>query len=61
MRAQDEKEKSFLASILPTAWGHINLLGNYQFCTKLDIDWIEQYLNQWDWKNSVRFKKKEDS
>ena len=51
----NEKEKSFLASLSPTAWTHVNLLGHYQFCSKAEENWIHKMLSKTDWKSSIDF------
>jgi hypothetical protein len=50
VNTSDKKEKEYLGNMSPTAWGHINLLGNYLFREKYDksyaalIDqWLEGY------------------
>lgn len=53
VNSTDEEEREYLASLSPTAWGHVNLLGNYQFNTQSNVDWIEQILQQWDWKKET--------
>ena len=44
-------EKNLLASLAPTAWVHVNLLGYYQFYKSTDHSLIDTLLSQWDWKN----------
>ncbi|HQS84898.1 MAG TPA: Tn3 family transposase [Alphaproteobacteria bacterium] len=57
VNSKDEKEKHFLASLAPTAWVHVNLLGYYQFYKSTDHSLIDTLLSQWDWKNSKNFEK----
>ena len=60
VKAQNDEERQFLASLSPTAWEHINFLGHYQFQTlsKSDEDWLEKLLNQWDWRKNIKIVKK---
>ena len=57
VNSKDEKEKHFLASLAPTAWVHVNLLGYYQFYKSTDHSLIDTLLSQWDWKNGKDFEK----
>lgn len=59
---KDKKEKAFLAKKSPTSWGHINLLGYYQFCNGLDdksaAKLIENWIQGFDWqKNTIYVEK----
>ena len=58
VNSKDEEERRFLASLSPTAWVHVNLLGYYQFYTQSNVDWIESWLKQWDWRKSAGFVEK---
>ncbi|WP_032114041.1 Tn3 family transposase [Candidatus Paracaedibacter symbiosus] len=58
VNSKDEEEKRFLASLSPTAWVHVNLLGYYQFYTQSNVEWIENWLRQWDWRKSAGFVEK---
>lgn len=58
VNSKNEEERRFLASLSPTAWIHINLLGYYQFYTKSNVNWIESWLKQWDWRKSAGFVEK---
>lgn len=58
MNTQDAEERKFLASLSPTAWVHINLLGYYQFHTLSNVDWIEKLLQQWNWRDDLNFVEK---
>ena len=51
----DEEERKYLAGLSPTAWIHINLLGYYEFNPQVVLDWVEQILQQWDWKKDENF------
>lgn len=53
--ANTEEEKNYIINASPSAWSHINLIGNYQFCGRHDDDFIERAIKTWDWKNSVGF------
>ena len=57
VNSKDEKEKNLLASLAPTAWVHVNLLGYYQFYKSTDHSLIDTLLSQWDWKNGKDFEK----
>lgn len=58
VNSKDEEERRFLASLSPTAWVHVNLLGYYQFYTQSNVDWIENWLKQWDWRKEASFVEK---
>ena len=58
MNSKDEEERRFLAGLSPTSWVHVNLLGHYQFYTQSNVDWIENWLKQWNWRGSVDFVEK---
>lgn len=46
----NEAEKAFIASLSPGAWGHINLLGYYQFCGQFRHEQVDHWIKQWDWR-----------
>lgn len=48
----NDEEKKFLESLSPTAWAHILLLGFFQFSNSPPEGWIEDCLQQWDWKTA---------
>lgn len=52
-RATSDEERKFLASMSPTAWAHLILLGFYQFFTESNENWVDDFLNQWDWKKAA--------
>lgn len=52
--ANNKKDKDFLIRISPCAWAHINLLGYYQFCDRVNNDLLEQLIKQWDWRKAVQ-------
>lgn len=54
VNSRDEKERKYLAGLSPTARIHVNLPGYYQFCTQPNVDWVENWLKQWNWKESVK-------
>ena len=54
VNSKDEEERKFLASLSPTARIHVNLLGYYQFYTHANVDWVENWLKQWNWKESMK-------
>ena len=37
----------------PTAWSHVHLLGFFQFFSDEQKDWVEECINQWDWKKAA--------
>ena len=51
-RTSDE-EKEFLKKLSPTAWSHVLLLGFFQFFSDSQENWVEQCINQWDWKKAA--------
>jgi TnpA family transposase len=51
----DKDEKGYLVGISPSAWTHINLLGSYQFSNKLDMNYVDYIIDNWQWKNSTDF------
>lgn len=55
VRATTKEERGFILQFLPTAWGHINLLGRYEFCTEVKSDWLHDWIKSFDWK---RFQKR---
>jgi len=50
----NDDEKRFLESLSPTAWVHILLLGFFQFFSNAPANWVEECLNQWDWKKNSK-------
>jgi hypothetical protein len=62
INTKDKKEKAFLAKKSPTAWGHINLLGYYQFCNGLDDKSAEKLIESWlqgcNWQKNTDFVEK---
>ncbi len=50
---EDKDEKAFLASLSPSAWVHINLLGYYQFCGEFSEALLDQWIQRWAWRKSV--------
>jgi TnpA family transposase len=58
VKAQNDQEREFLSSFSPTARGHINLLGYYQFYATSEEDWLEKALNALDWRKNMNFVKK---
>ena len=53
-RAIDGEEKKFLEGLSCTAWVHILFLGFFQFFKEAPKNWLDDCLNQWDWKKSVQ-------
>ncbi|MBY0282107.1 MAG: Tn3 family transposase [Alphaproteobacteria bacterium] len=53
-QAIDDEEKKFLEGLSCTAWGHILFLGFFQFFKEAPKNWLEDCLNQWDWKKSSK-------
>lgn len=55
--AHNEEEREFIASISPTAWTHVNLLGYYQFKSILDDKATEKLIDEWikkcDWRQAM--------
>lgn len=49
----DEVEKAFLISLSPGAWVHINMLGYYQFYRKFSGEWLDHWIKQWNWRQSI--------
>jgi TnpA family transposase len=62
INTKDKKEKALLAKKSPTAWGHINLLGYYQFCNGLDDKSAEKLIESWlqgcNWQKNTDFVEK---
>lgn len=52
-RATSDEERKFLEKLSPTAWTHILLLGFYQFFNKSSENWVDDFLNQWDWRKAA--------
>ena len=52
-RATSKEEKEFIKKLSPTAWSHILLLGFFQFFGDSEKDWVDQCINQWDWKKAA--------
>jgi len=52
-RSTSEEEKEFIRKLSPTAWSHILLLGFFQFFNEPEKDWVEHFINQWDWKKAA--------
>ena len=52
-RATSKEEKEFLRKLSPTAWSHVHLLGFFQFFSDEQKDWVEECINQWDWKKAA--------
>jgi len=50
---KDPKEKNFLSSISPCAWGHINLMGYYQFNGKNKAKQIDKTIKNWGWQKHL--------
>lgn len=57
-QANTEAEKNYIINFSPSAWSHINLIGNYQFCGYHDDDFIERAIKNWNWRNSVKIVEK---
>ncbi|OJX14192.1 MAG: hypothetical protein BGO77_00430 [Caedibacter sp. 37-49] len=55
VNSKDEDERKFLAGLSPTARVHVNLLGYYQFYTQSNVDWVENWLKQWDWRGNMNY------
>lgn len=53
-RASSDEERKFFERLSPTAWTHILLLGFFQFFNEAKQDWVEDCLNQWDWKKASK-------
>ena len=51
-QSTDDEEKKFLENLSPTAWAHILFLGFFQFLSDSPEGWVENCLDQWDWKNA---------
>ena len=51
-QSTDDEEKKFLENLSPTAWAHILFLGFFQFLRDSPEGWVENCLDQWDWKNA---------
>jgi len=52
-QATSDEEKEFLKKLSPTAWSHVLLLGFFQFFSDSQENWVEQCINQWDWKKAA--------
>lgn len=48
--AKTETEKKILTNTSPCAWGHINLLGYYQFCVDFNEKMVDRLIKRWNWK-----------
>lgn len=52
--ANSPDEKALLTAISPGSWGHINLLGYYQFCGNEHNRFIDQWLDKWNWQEMIK-------
>jgi len=50
IKAETKEEKAFIAQFLPTAWGHINLFGHYEFRAETKDNWLKDWIKDFAWK-----------
>ncbi len=54
LKAKTQEEKDLIIALSPGAWVHINMLGYYQFCGLESSKFIDDWLEQWAWQQSLK-------
>ena len=56
--APDDKTREYLLSLSPGAWVHVNLLGYYQFTGEESYEYIDRWIQHWDYHSHAEFVEK---
>ncbi len=54
-KAQDSEVKEYILSLSPSAWIHVNLLGYYQFIGDRSFEYIDRWIQHWQYDGHVDF------